>query len=172
VTPWGAAAPTAPPRVDVSYFPPANAQHEVIDRDVLRAPYKQFGKTAKLTNKNFPDLLLAEIFAFHRSEVLADHVNPFEGDIIFFNGAAHLAAATGKSRNVMSLWNQEDSAFEEVTIDFLKGEVGGQCELRYLPCPSNGGRGTFSAPEPVGRNYAFCGSRPNAPPITGLNRKS
>lgn len=108
---------------------------DLIDREKLLALYLSMGKTATLTDKSFASLLLTQVFAFHKSQMLVDHVHPFEGDIIFFDGAAHLAVATGNNRQVMSLWHQEDSSFAEVSIDFLKGQVGGNCEARYVPCP-------------------------------------
>lgn len=107
----------------------------LLKRSALRELYQSAMSAPRTPKADFSTNLLNIVFQFQRSEVLLDRVHPHEGDIIFFNGPAHVAVATGHARQVMSLWHQEDSAFVEISIDILSAEVGHSPEVRFVPCP-------------------------------------
>lgn len=108
---------------------------DLIEIDWLRKRYQKAMRAPGTPGSDFSINLLNFVFQFQRSEPLHDHVHPREGDIIFFDGPAHVAVATGEGRNVMSLWHQEDSAFVEISIDLLKAEAGGSPVVKFVPCP-------------------------------------
>lgn len=108
---------------------------DLIEIGALRNLYEKAIQAPRARVSDFPINLLNFVFQFQRSEVLHDYVHPREGDIIFFDGPAHVAVATGVERNVMSLWHQQDSAFVEISIDILKASVGNSPEVRFVPCP-------------------------------------
>lgn len=90
---------------------------------------------AAWVKENYIDIIAGALgYAENNVYNVTDEVKPARGDLVFFGGLTHVAIAVGgDTRDVMSLWTQDDGAFTKISIDSIKGNKKVECR----PWPYN-----------------------------------